>query len=260
MTGRLDGKVAFVTGGSSGIGRAVAVRFANEGSSVVIVDTRPMPKEGGEPTHELIRGAGGRGVFVEADITLPDAVGAAVSSTVETFGDLHIAFCGAGVRNPIGDTREIAIAEFDRHMAVNVRGVFLCAQEALRYMVPRRYGKLILVASNFGLVGVDGLAVYCASKAAVIGLSKALAVEYGASGVNVNALCPGATKTSINSDVRAIRDTQLEWQRITPLRMADGEYLAEPNDIADAALFLASEESRFMTGATLVVDGGWIAH
>jgi NAD(P)-dependent dehydrogenase (short-subunit alcohol dehydrogenase family) len=127
-------------------------------------------------------------------------------------------------------------------------------------MVPRGKGTIIPVASNFGQVGVAGMAAYCASKAAVIGMVKAVAVEVGKHGVTINALCPGATKTAINAAYRADAETQELWQRMTPLRMEDGEYLAETRDMAAAATFLASDESRFMTGAAMTVDGGWIAH
>jgi NAD(P)-dependent dehydrogenase (short-subunit alcohol dehydrogenase family) len=153
----------------------------------------------------------------------------------------------------------VDIGEWDRHFALNVRGTFLCVQAALRHMAEERYGKVIMIASNFGLVGVPELTAYCAGKAAVIGMARSLAGEFGPLGVNVNALCPGATKTAINVHFRADEELQAGWRRMTPLRMDGEEYIAEPRDIANAALYLASDEARFMTGATLVVDGGWIA-
>jgi NAD(P)-dependent dehydrogenase (short-subunit alcohol dehydrogenase family) len=256
---RLNGRVALVTGGSSGIGRAIALRFAAEGADVGILAVRPDPKEGGEPTAMAIERAGGRSVFLQGDVTDPASVDRAVTQLVDRFGGWHIVVCAAGVVPPVGDSREVQLDEFDRHMALNVRGTFLPVQRALRRFAAQGEGKIVTVASFFGLVGVPQLATYCASKAAVIGLTKALAAEFGEAGVNVNALCPGATKTAINAQFRDDDVMQEGWRGMTPLRMAGGDYIAEPSDIADAALFLASEESRFMTGACLVVDGGWIA-
>jgi glucose 1-dehydrogenase len=260
VAGRLEGKVAFVTGGSSGISRAVALRFAEEGASIAIADIRPTPREGGAPTDEVAREMGSKAGYVETDVTDAPAVDRAIGETLASFGDLHIVFCGAGIVEPTGDSREIDPAAFDSHFALNVKGTFLPVQRALRHFTPGRYGKVITVASNFGLVGVVGLTTYCASKAAIIGMTKSLAAEFGPYGINVNALCPGATKTAINVHHRSDPEVQELWQRMTPLRMVDDDYIAEPRDIANAALFLASDESRFMTGATLVVDGGWIAH
>lgn len=258
--GRLAEKVAMVTGGSSGISRAVAKNYAAEGASILIADMQQEPREGGESTEELIRKSGGQAYWRHTDVIDPDSVEAATTETVERFGKLDILFCGAGVVEPTGETRDIAIEDFDRHHAINVRGVFLSAQAALRHMVPRHTGKIILVASNFGQVGVAGLATYCSSKAAVIGMTQALAVEYGKDGITVNALCPGATKTAINVAYRDDETTQELWRRETPLRMVDQAYIADPQDIAYGAVYLASEESRFMTGSCLRIDGGWNAH
>lgn len=259
MAGRLQGKVAIVTGASSGIGRASALRFAEEGASVVIGDVRPDPREGGQATHDAIRAAGGRAEFVAADVTDPAAVDNLVAQALRAFSDLHIILTAAGNVGPMGDSRKVDIGEFDRHFALNVRGTFLCVQRALRHFAEKRYGKVITVASNFGLVGVPELTAYCAGKAAVVGMTRAMAIEFGPLGINVNSLCPGATKTAINVHFRADPKIQEVWQRMTPLRMAAGDYIADPHDLANAALYLASDESRFMTGATLVVDGGWAA-
>jgi NAD(P)-dependent dehydrogenase (short-subunit alcohol dehydrogenase family) len=257
--GRLDGKVAVVTGASSGIGRASALRFAEEGASVVIADIRDDPREGGEPTQDVINGAGGRAAFIRTDVTEADQARRLVGETLDGFGGLHVILTAAGNVGPQGDSRQVDIGEWDRHFALNVRGTFLCAQAALRHMAGAGYGKVIMIASNFGLVGVPELTAYCAGKAAVIGMARSLAGEFGHLGVNVNALCPGATKTHINVHFRSNEELQVNWRRMTPLRMDGEEYIAEPRDIANAALYLASDEARFMTGATLVVDGGWIA-
>jgi NAD(P)-dependent dehydrogenase (short-subunit alcohol dehydrogenase family) len=257
--GRLSGKVVIVTGGSSGIGRASALRFAEEGASVVVGDVREDPREGGDPTHILIAERGGQAAFVRTDVSKADQAQRLVAETIEQFGGLHAILTAAGNVGPQGDSRMVDIGEWDSHFALNVRGTFLCAQAALRHMAEERYGKVVLIASNFGLVGVPELTAYCAGKAAVIGMARALAGEFGPHGVNVNALCPGATKTSINVHFRSDPERQANWQRMTPLRMDKDDYIADPPDIANAALYLVSDESRFMTGATLVVDGGWIA-
>jgi NAD(P)-dependent dehydrogenase (short-subunit alcohol dehydrogenase family) len=257
--GVLMDKVAFVTGGSSGIGRAAVIRFAEEGAAVVIASRREGPHEGGLPTHEVIRRGGGTAEFVELDVTDGASVDLAMSQALERMGGLHVLVCSAGVLGPVGDSREIDAAAFDRHFAVNVRGTFLCVQRALKQFLPCGYGKVVTVSSNFGHVGVSGHAAYCASKAAVVGLTRALAVEYGPFGININCLCPGATKTAMNAHTRADPTIQARWRNMTPLRMEGDAYVAEPADIANAALFLASDASRFMHGACLIVDGGWMA-
>lgn len=256
--GRLQGKVVLVAGGTSGIGRAIAVRFASEGAAVVVGSRTRDSNEGAVPTDELIREAGGVAEYVPLDVVDPAAVERAVAHTIRTHGDLHVLVCSAGTFSG-GDSRELPVEDFDRQFAVDVRGAFLCAREALKHFVPKRYGKIVLVSSNFGLVGVAGFAAYCSAKAAVIGLVRALAVEYGPSGVNVNALLPGATHTASSDPFRENPAIDEIWRRMTPLRMPGEQFVADADDVAGAALFLASEESRAMTGAGLVVDGGWTA-
>lgn len=260
MGDRLKDKVALVIGGSSGISRGVALRFAEEGAAVTVADLIEEPREGGDPTAERITGAGGEGAFVACDLTDADSTAAAFADIERRHGRLDVLFIGAGMAEPTGDTREIDIAAFDRHMALNVRGTFLAIQHALRTMIPRRYGRIVPVASNFGQVGVAGMTAYCGAKAAVIGMTRAVAVEVGPHNVTINALCPGATKTAINKGYREDEHIQSLWRQETPLRMEDGEYIAEVHDIAAAALYLASDDARFMTGACLTIDGGWIAH
>ena len=259
MGGRLEGKTAIVTGGSSGIGRASALRFAEEGAGVVIAVIRPDPREGGQSTHEVVRANGGRAEYIATDVINPAAVDALVTKAIKVFGDFHIIMTAAGTVGPTGDSRLVDITEFDQHLALNLRATFLCVQRSLRHFAEKRYGKVVTVASNFGLVGVPQLTAYCAGKAAVIGMTRALAIEFGPVGLNINALCPGATRTAINVHFRADPEVHRVWQQMTPLRMADANYTADPRDMANAALYLASDESRFMTGACLVVDGGWIA-
>jgi glucose 1-dehydrogenase len=258
VAGRLDGKVALVVGGTSGIGRGIALRYGGEGASVVVASRTRESNEGPEPTDELIRERGGAAEFAELDVTDADAVDRVVAATIESHGDLHVLAFSAGTFSG-GDSRDLPLEDFDRQFAVDVRGAFLCARAALKHFVPKRYGKVVLVSSNFGLVGVAGFAAYCAAKAAVIGLVRALAVEYGSSGVNINALLPGATHTAASDPFRENPAIDEIWQRMTPLRLPGDQFVADADDVANAALFLASDESRAMTGQGLVVDGGWTA-
>jgi NAD(P)-dependent dehydrogenase (short-subunit alcohol dehydrogenase family) len=256
--GRLHGKSALVVGGTSGIGRAIALRFAAEGAAVSIASRTRESNDGPTPTDELIRELGGVGEYVQADVTDQEDIAHAVVRAIESFGDLHAVVFSAGTFSG-GDSRKVPLEEFDRQFAVDVRGAFLCSREALKHFVPKRYGKVVLVSSNFGLVGVAGFAAYCAAKAAVIGLVRALAVEFGPSGINVNALLPGATHTASSDPFREDPAIDEIWRRMTPLRMPGDQFVADADDVASAAVFLASDESRAMTGAALVVDGGWTA-
>ncbi len=258
-SGRLAGRVAFVTGGTSGIGRAIAIRYGREGASVVVASRQPNPYEGGDPTHELIRKEGGTAEFMPLDVCDTPAVDRAVAAAIERFGTLHIMACSAGVIGPMGDSREVDIDEFDKCFAINVRAIFACVRAALRHFVPAGYGKVVAVSSNFGTVGLPGLAAYCGAKAAAINMIRALAAEYGKNGININVLCPGSTKTELSAPLHRIKEMGDSFRAATPLRIRDDAYQAEPEDIADAALFLASDESRFVTGSALIVDGGWTA-
>ena len=250
--------MALVVGGTSGIGRGIALRYGAEGASVVVASRTRESNEGPEPTDELIREGGGACKFAELDVTDEDAVDRVVAGTIASHGDLHVVVFSAGTFTG-GDSRELRLEDFDRQFAVDVRGSFLCARAALRHFVPKRYGKVVLVSSNFGLVGVAGFAAYCSAKAAVIGLVRALAVEYGPNGVNINALLPGATHTASSDPFRENPAIDEIWRRMTPLRMPGEQFVADAEDVANAALFLASDESRAMTGQGLVVDGGWTA-
>jgi NAD(P)-dependent dehydrogenase (short-subunit alcohol dehydrogenase family) len=259
-TRKRDSRVAIVTGGSSGIGRAVASRLAEDGVAVVVADLQEAPREGGVPTCTAIKEAGGRATYVQTDVSDGDAVRAAVELAVREFGGLHIAFCGAGVVGPTGASTEVDVSEFDRHLAINVKGSFVAAQAALRHFVTARYGRVVLVSSTSGLVGVAGTAAYCASKAAVIGLARSLAAEFGGHGITVNVLCPGATRTAMGEQYRSDEEVHDEIRRMTPLRL-EGEdgFIAEPRDMASAVAFIVSDEARFMTGSCVVVDGGLTA-
>lgn len=257
---RLAGKVAAITGGSSGIGRAIALTFAREGARVVVGDVRPDPREGGRDTVSLINEQRqGGAAFLKTDVSCPQQTEALAADAVKRFGRLDVMVNVAGI-NVFKRAVDTTPEEFNRVIAVNLGGVFLCSTAAVRRMIAQGGGgSVVNIASNLGLVGCAEMAAYCASKAGVIGLTRTMAIEYGPHGIRCNALCPGATKTEINREFRSRPDIVKSWADKTPLRFADGEFLGEPQDIANAALFLASDESRYMTGACLVIDGGWNA-
>ncbi|MBB2943364.1 NAD(P)-dependent dehydrogenase (short-subunit alcohol dehydrogenase family) [Actinoplanes lutulentus] len=260
-TGRLAGKKAIVTGGSSGIGRAIALRYAEEGANVAILSRSPLPREGGTPTHELITAAGGVATHIPVDVADATALESAVEAATEQLGGLDIIATSAGTSGPLGDSREVSAEEVLQSLQVNMLGTFVAVRTALRTFAAQKSGRAVLVSSNFDRVGVNGFAAYCMAKAGITNLAKALAVEYGAYGVTVNVLSPGSTNTDMSSAVRANPGLQAAFRAATPLVFPDDEtrIQAEPVDIAHAAVFLASDEARFMTGADIVIDGGWTA-
>lgn len=253
-------KVVLVTGGLSGIGKAVAVRLAHEGARIVVFDASGTSRDDGLPGEEFVRGLPTDSLFVQGDVAEPEDVEAVFSAATDRFGAVDVLVNNAGITvfKSLGD---LDVQDFDRVMRTNVRGAFLCAQRAAQLMreQPDR-GVIVNVASNFAFVGATDAVAYCTSKGAVVALTNALAVELGSAGIRVNALCPGATATEFNRAHRARPDIAAEWEALTPLRaVGTGAFLATPAQIADAAHFLASEASSFMTGASLIVDGGWNA-
>ena len=258
-TGRLAGKKIVITGGSSGIGRATALLFAEEGASVAILSRSTTPHEGGVPTHELIAAAGSKATHVAVDVSDADALEHAIGDAVEFLGGLDVIVASAGVSGPIGDSRTVDIREVKESLDVNILGTFVALQTAMRTFVDQGHGRAIVVSSNFGRVGVRGFAAYCMAKAAMTNLTRALAVEFGSYGITVNTLSPGSTKTQMSAPAHSDPTLAAAFRAATPLVLPGNEYQAEPVYIAHAAVFLASDESRFMTGADLVVDGGWNA-
>lgn len=255
MAGRLEGKVALITGAASGIGAASARLFAAEGARLMLVDVNCRALTS---LVEDLERSGAQVISSQADVAKPTEVAAAIDATIAKFGHLHVLFANAGI-NGRGLAPEMPLEEFDRIMEVNVRGAFLCARYAIPHIARAGGGSVIFTASELALVGAPGGAAYCASKAALLGMARALALDHGKQGIRVNCLCPGAV------------DTPLLWSSAERLGISVDEYRAEiisrmplgrigqPEEIARAALFLASDDSSFMTGAALVVDGGWTA-
>jgi len=248
---RLKERVAIVTGAASrGIGRAISLSFVQEGARVVIADINLSKME--DAAREL-KAAGGEVEIIRADISQPDEVSRMVTRTMNRFGKIDILVNNAGVivRKPFLETTP---EEWDHIFAVNARGYFLCAQAAAREMVKQRKGKVIMISSDAALVGIPPLSAYASSKGAVLALTRTMAIELAPYHINVNAIVPGTTETDLNRDKLADPQWRAEILKRFPLGR-----LGTPNDIACAALYLASDDSDWMTGHYLVVDGGHTA-
>lgn len=248
MAGRLTDRVAIVTGGSSAIGRAIAIRFAQEGArAVVVADVSELPREGGRPTHELISATGTPSRFVAADVTDNDAVVRAVAAADE-FGGVDVLVNNAGLLRA-GKLVDMAEEDFDAVLAVNVKGTFLCSRAAVRSMMAgERPGVIINLSSMGALQGLSGLTAYSAAKGAVRSLTYSMARELGRHGIRVCALHPGVIDSSMTRvDVQAAAKGTV--------RAALGR-IGTAEEIAAAAAFLASQEAAFITGSSLTIDGG----
>jgi NAD(P)-dependent dehydrogenase (short-subunit alcohol dehydrogenase family) len=252
---RFADRVAVVTGASSGIGRATAIALAAEGARVVIGDVQEPSRleEEKRTTAAAIREAGGSAVFVPCEVSRSADVARLVGTAIEAYGGVDILVNNAGifVRNPITKVSE---DEWDRVLAVNLKAYYLSCREALPIMIARGGGAIVNVGSIHGLIGTATAATYCASKGAVDNLTRQLAVDYAAHGVRVNSVAPGTIETAMSKPFRETPELLAEYRRRTLLPR-----LGQPADVANAVAFLASDEASFITGHTLVVDGGWTA-
>jgi NAD(P)-dependent dehydrogenase (short-subunit alcohol dehydrogenase family) len=249
MAGLVSGKVALVTGGGSGIGRATALVFAREGAKVVVAD---VVVEGGEETVRLVKQAGGEAVFVKADMAKAADVEAMVKKAVETYGRLDCAHNNAGVEGATGKTADYVEADWDRVIAINLTGVWLCMKYEIAQMLKQGGGAVVNTASDAGLLGVPQMPAYVASKHGVVGLTKTAALEYAKSGIRVNAVCPGVIKTPMVERITGQRPGRAE-------RMAAVEpvgRMGKPEEIAEVVVWLCSEAASFVTGLPMPVDGG----
>lgn len=252
MAGRLEGKVAVITGAASGIGAAAARLFAREGAKVVIAD---VLEDQGRQTAASIKGAGGEATFVKCDVTKAGDVQAALETAVQTYGRLDVVYNNAGIEGPQADTANYSEADFDRVIAVNLKGVFLGIKYAVPILLRYGGGSIINTVSVAGLVGFLGLSAYNASKGGVIQLTRTAALEYAKQGIRVNAIAPGVIDTPM---VQRLLSTQPEAYNAFVAMEPVGRF-AKPEEVAQVALFLASDESSFVTGAVYTVDGGLTA-
>jgi NAD(P)-dependent dehydrogenase (short-subunit alcohol dehydrogenase family) len=244
---KLANKVALITGAGSGIGRACAMLFASEGAQVAVVDIdEPTAAE----TERLIRNQGGEAIAIRADVGQPEDVQAMVESTVKRFGTVDVLFNSAATEGPICFSAQISLEQFDRIMAVNLRGTWLGMKYVLPLMMEKRSGSIINVSSLAGLKATPGGAAYCASKFGVIGITEAVAIEYGKYNIRANCIVPGWIETPM---VHRLFGDKLPASSATaaPLRR-----VGQPEDVAKAALFLISDDAAYITGTVFTVDGG----
>ena len=247
---RLKDKVAIITGAGSGIGRAIAQHFAVEGAKVVVADyNEATAKE----TVAIISQAGGQAIISQTDISKTEQVQAMIKLAVDKFGGLDIIVNNAGVA-PMGDVSSTTDEIWQKTIDVDLKGVFLGIRASVPEMEKRGKGKIINIASIAGLIGFQGITAYCAAKGGVVNLTKEAALDLAPKKINVNAIAPGVIKTAMTTDILKDEKTAQTMLVKTPIGR-----LGEPEDIAWAAVYLASDESDFVTGHILVVDGGWIA-
>jgi NAD(P)-dependent dehydrogenase (short-subunit alcohol dehydrogenase family) len=254
MTGRLDGKRCLITGGGSGIGRATALRFAAEGARVAVADL-DLESATGTVAQIEAAGAGGSAIAVVVDVTDERSTADAVRTVAEAFGGIDVLFNNAGIAG-VGTVEETSLELWERVMAVNVRGVFLVARAVVPVMVAGGGGSIINMSSTIAEIGLARRASYAASKGAVLALSRQMQADYASSGIRVNALLPGTIRTPfVDRYLAESYDDPVAGLETLKKRQLTGD-LGQPEDVAAAVVFLASDESRFVLGSAMFVDGG----
>jgi len=251
MSGRFDGKSVIVTGGGSGIGRAAALAFAAEGARIVVAD---LNQPSGEATVREVRADGGEAAFARTDVSRAADCAAMVESAVKLYGRLDIAFNNAGINIAVAPIADVDEQDWTRILSVNLTGVFLCMKHEIPAMRRTGGGAIINTASVGGVIGTAGVTAYCATKHAVVGLTKSAALDHIADGIRINAICPGATRTEMLA--QWFKDPAVERRALSQTPIGR---IASPEEIARAVLFLASEEASFMVGHAMIADGGLTA-
>jgi NAD(P)-dependent dehydrogenase (short-subunit alcohol dehydrogenase family) len=253
MAVSLDGKVILVTGGGSGIGRATSLLIAKQGAKVMIADYVP---EGAEKTVAMIKETGGTASCLAADVSVTKQVEMMVAKTVETYGRINGAFNNAGIEGKMGtDTVTATEENFDRTIAINLKGVWLCMRYEIPQMLKQGGGAIVNTASIAGLVGFEGGSAYNASKHGVIGLTKTAALEYAQKNLRVNCVCPGVIQTPM---VARIMDSGIMNENDMRMMEPVGRF-GQPSEIGEGVVWLLSDASSFVTGHSMVIDGGWVA-
>ena len=248
----MKGKVALITGAAAGIGRATAIAFAREGARVVVSDVN---EAGGAETVDLIEEKGGTAIFIRADVADAESVASLVSGTVDAFGGLDFAFNNAGIEGEPSPTAECSGENWDRVIGINLTGVWLCMKREIPVMLERGGGVIVNCASIAGVVGYATMPAYTASKHGVIGLTRTAALEYANQKIRVNAICPGVIETEMIERF-AHGDPERRAQLLEGVPVGR---LGRPEEIANAVLWLCADDSAFVTGHPLVIDGGHVA-
>jgi NAD(P)-dependent dehydrogenase (short-subunit alcohol dehydrogenase family) len=250
--GLLDGKVAIVTGAASGIGQATAIRFAREGAKVAIADLSE------EDTRQQIERAGGRAIFAKCDVSKEQDVRRAIEETVEQFGRIDVVVANAGINGVWAPIDELEPAEFDKTIAINLRGTYLTLHFAVPHLKRAGAGSIVIMSSVNGnrTFSTAGATAYSASKAAQVAITKMMALELGRHQIRVNAVCPGAIHTNIGESTKKRDTDQVDAKVRIENNPAVNDGQGEPNDVADVCLFLASDLSRHVSGVEIYVDGG----
>jgi len=251
---RLAGRVAVVTGAAGGIGAATARAMADEGARVVVADV-----QSGDGTVEAIRAAGGEAVFVPCDVSARDEVAALMAGAVEQFGKLDVLVNNAGIGGGQTMAHEADVDDWLRTVAVNLTGPFLCTKFAMPHLLASGAGRIVNIASTYGVIGAPLAPAYCASKGGVVNLTRQLAVDYSPLGIRVNAICPGYIDTDMGGyraglGGQAAADADIRRNAAAALQPIGRQ--AHADEVATVAVFLASDDSSFMTGSIVMVDGG----
>jgi NAD(P)-dependent dehydrogenase (short-subunit alcohol dehydrogenase family) len=252
MAGLLQGKVALVTGGGSGIGRATSIRLAQEGAKVMIADYVP---EGAEKTVKMIKDAGGQASCIAADVSVTKQVEMIIDKTVQTYGRIDCAHNNAGIEGKFADTTQCTEDNWDRVIAIDLKAVWLCMKYEIPQMLKQGGGAIVNTASIAGLLGFTGAAAYVAAKHGVVGLTRTAALEYAQKNIRVNCVCPGVIRTPMV-------ERALDGGGLTEGDVIMAEpigRMGKPEEIAAGVLWLLSDASSFVTGHPLTIDGGWVA-